>query len=176
MLQFIVSNRDKLISGLPPPVSNIPSGDVADYNWCVGTHHRDFDDQQLHETTKVYVMRVWKIPYIVADRVYKVSSIYVRDIEQYTRAYMQEMNAFLVSDHTLCAQVASKAMDTSADYECRELRLSEPVMDVLLPTYLDRDELCQYACVAGDQNVQQEVKIPTSRKNALSGLLLRVVN
>ena len=86
------------------------------------------------------------------------------------------MNAFLVSDHTLCAQVASKAMDTSADYECRELRLSEPVMDVLLPTYLDRDELCQYACVAGDQNVQQEVKIPTSRKNALSGLLLRVVN
>ena len=177
---FIVSNRDKLVGGLPPPVSDIPSGDVEDYKWLIGTHHRDFDDQQIYKTTKVYVMRAQKIPYIVADRVWynkgrysgkgDCYGIHVRDIERYTRAYMQEVNAFLVSDHILSAQVTSEEMDTSAEYECNNLRLSEPVLDVLLPAYLDRDALCQYmvdACVVMDQNVQQEVKIPTSHKNAL---------
>ena len=177
---FTASNRDKLVGGVPPPVSDIPSGDVADYQWLVGTHHRDFDDHQIYKTTKVYVMRVQKTPYIVADRVWfnkgkysgkgDCSGIHVRDIEQYTRAYMQEVNALLVSDHILSAQAASEALDMSAESECNGLRLSESVLDVLLPAYLDRDALCQYmvdACVVMDQNVQKEVKIPTSHKNAL---------
>ena len=77
---------------------------------------------------------------------------------------MQEVNAFLVSDHILSAQVASEEIDTSAKCECSNLRLSEPVLDTLLPAYLDRDALSQYMvdeCVVVDQNVQLKVKIPT---------------
>ena len=73
---FLVSNRAKLVGRLPPPVSDIPSGDVDDYKWLIGTHHRDFDDQQIYTTTKVYVIRVQKIPYIVADRVWYTKGRY----------------------------------------------------------------------------------------------------
>ena len=34
----------------------------------VGTHQRDYDLYQIYKTTKVYVMRILKIPCIVADR------------------------------------------------------------------------------------------------------------
>ena len=181
--RYLESNRVRLAGGLPPPVCAIPSGNVEDYQWLVGSHHRDFDDLQLYKTTKIYTMRVQKVPYIVADRVWynkgKYSGkgdcygIHVRDIERYTRAYMQEVNAFLVSDHILSAQQVDELMDVSADGVCSDLRLSEPVLDVLLPAYLDRDALCQYmvdACVVVDRSGNEEVKIPTSHKNALRSI------
>ena len=177
----IISNRTRLTGGLPPPASEIPSGHIEDYQWLIGTHHRDFDDQEVYKTTKVYIMRVNKTPFIVADRVWLTNGrysgkgdcrgIHIREIERYTRAYMREVHAFLVSDHILSAQTATADnMDESTESSEFVLRLNEQVLDILLPAYLNRDALCQYmvdACVAVGTGDSAEVKIPTSHKNAL---------
>ena len=124
--RYLTSNRVRLAGGLPPPESEIPSGRIEDYQWLIDTHHRDFDDQEVYKTTKVYIMRVNKTPFIVADRVWLTngrysgkgdcSGIHIREIERYTRAYMREVHAFLVSDHTLSAQtVTTDNMDMSTE-------------------------------------------------------------
>ena len=81
------------------------------------------------------------------------------------------VHAFLVSDHILSAQTAATDnVDMSAECFDTELRLHESVLDVLLPAYLNRDALCQYmvdACVVVGTSGNEEVKIPTSHKNAL---------
>ena len=179
--RFLISNRDRLVGGLPPPESEIPSGHIKDYQWLVGTHHRDFDDQEIYKTTKIYIMRVNKIPFIVADRVWLThgrysgkgdcNGIHVRDIERYTRAYLSEVKAFLVSDQILSAQTVDTAnLDVLSDSTESVLRLNESVLDMLLPAYVTKDSLCQYmldACVAVGTGSNTEVKIPTSHKNAL---------
>ena len=179
--RFLISNRARLVGGLPPPESEIPSGHIEDYQWLIGTHHRDFDDQQIYKTTKIYIMRVNKTPFIVADRVWLThgrysgkgdcNGIHVRDIERYTRAYMREVQAFLVSDQILSAQTVDTAtVDVSTDSTEEGLRLNESVLDMLLPAYITRDSLCQYmldACVVVGTGTNTEVKIPTSHKNAL---------
>ena len=178
---YILSNRVRLTGGLPPPVSDIPSRLLEDYTWLIGTHHRDFDDQEIYKTTKVYIMRVNKTPFIVADRVWLTNGrysgkgdcngIHIREIERYTRAYMREVHAYLVSDHILSAQSASTDdMDVSIESSKSILCLTESVLDVLLPAYLNRDALCRYmvdACVVVGTGGSAEVKIPTSHKNAL---------
>ena len=47
--RYLISNRDRLAGGLPPPDSEIPSGRIEDYQWLIGTHHRDFDDQEVYK-------------------------------------------------------------------------------------------------------------------------------
>ena len=74
--KYIISNRVRLAGGLPPLESEIPSRLIADYTWLIGTHHRDFDDQEIYKTTKVYIMRVNKTPFIVADRVWLTNGRY----------------------------------------------------------------------------------------------------
>ena len=134
--RHIISNRVRLAGGLPPPESEIPSRLIEDYHWLIGTHHRDFDDQEIYKTTKVYIMRVNKTSFIVADRVWLTngrysgkgdcSGIHIREIERYTRAYMREVHAFLVSDHILSAQTATADnMDESTESSEFVLRLNE---------------------------------------------------
>ena len=74
--RYIISNRDRLTGGVPPLATDLPSGTVEDYRWLIGTHHRDFDDHQIYKTTRIYIMRVQKTPYIVADRVWYTKGKY----------------------------------------------------------------------------------------------------
>ena len=71
---YLLSNRVRLTGGLPPPESEIPSGYIEDYKWFIGTHHRDF--QEVYKTTKIYIMRVNRVPFIVADRVWLTNGRY----------------------------------------------------------------------------------------------------
>ena len=181
MSRYVQTNREKLAGGTLPDRREDHTATVEDYLWLIGTHHRDFDDLQVYKTTKVYIMKVQKVPYIVADRVIRLKSgrysgksgdcsgIHVRDIEQYTRAYREEVDALMTSEHLLSTSVC---MDTvfGDDTDCSRLIVTEQIMDILLPAYLDRDDLCRYmvdSCLLVDTGSHVEVKIPNSHKNAL---------
>ena len=181
MSRYVQTNREKLAGGTLPDRREDHTATVEDYLWLIGTHHRDFDDLQVYKTTKVYIMKVQKVPYIVADRVIRLKSgrysgksgdcsgIHVRDIEQYTRAYREEVDALMTSEHLLSTSVC---MDTAYgdDTDCSRLIVTEQIMDVLLPAYLDRDDLCRYmvdTCLLVDIGGHVEVKIPNSHKNAM---------
>ena len=122
MSRYVQTNREKLAGGTLPDRREDHTATVEDYLWLIGTHHRDFDDLQVYKTTKVYIMKVQKVPYIVADRVIRLKSgrysgksgdcsgIHVRDIEQYTRAYREEVDALMTSEHLLSTSVC---MDTA---------------------------------------------------------------
>ena len=177
MSRYVQTNREKLAGGTLPDRREDHTATVEDYLWLIGTHHRDFDDLQVYKTTKVYIMKVQKVPYIVADRVIRLKSgrysgksgdcsgIHVRDIEQYTRAYREEVDALMTSEHLLSTSVC---MDTvfGDDTDCSRLIVTEQIMDILLPAYLDRDDLCRYmldSCLLVDTGGHVEV----THKNAL---------
>ena len=82
---------------------DIPTGSVADYQYLVGTTHRDDQDLLLYQVTKVYVQR--STNYIVADRVLILKDgsthtipdhrpTHIRDIEKLTKLYEDERNSF----------------------------------------------------------------------------------
>ena len=181
MSRYVQTNRERLAGGTLPDKSKEHTATVEDYLWLIGTHHRDHDDLQVYQTTKVYTMKVQKVPYIVADRVIRLKSgrysgksgdcygIHVRDIEQYTRTYREEVDALMTSEHLLSTSVCGDS-DLGEVTDSSRLIVTEQIMDVLLPAYIGRDEICRYmvdSCLLVDTGGHGEVKIPNSHKNAL---------
>ena len=153
---------------------------MEDYKWLEGTHHRDFDDQLVYKTIRVYTMRFQRADYIVGDRLVLLKNnrysgkgdctgIHIREIERYTRAYMQDVNTFLHDKHSL---LVTESTDSISDDTTTSVSvvLTDDVMDTLLPAYIAKDELCTYMvdnCMTVETSGHQEIKLPATHKMAL---------
>ena len=104
---------------------------------------------QVYRTTKVYTMKVRRSRIIrLKSSRYSGKSgdcygIHVRDIEQYTRTYREEVDALMTSEHLLSTSVCGDS-DLGEVTDSSRLIVTEQIMDVLLPAYTGRDEICRF--------------------------------
>ena len=139
--------------------SDVPTRTLESFQWLLNTYHRDFVDQLVYQTTRVYVTSCNGIKYIVVDRLYIGKSgqkssfgdtkcIHARDVEEYTLAYTEKR-----------AQVLQVALTVSEPESVSLLRL----LHELPPLH---DPMREFVLVTG-LIVLPDVKTPKTHKMAM---------
>ena len=139
--------------------SQVPTRTLESFLWLLNTYHRDFVDQLVYQTTKVYVTSCNGTKYIVVDRLYIGKSgqkssfgdtkcIHARDVEEYTLAYTEKR-----------AQVLQVALTVSEPDSESLLRL----LHALPPLH---DPMREFVLVTG-LIVLPDIKTPKTHKMAM---------
>ena len=139
---------------------DVPTRTLESFQWLLNTYHRDFVDQLVYQTTKVYVTSCNGTKYIVVDRLYIGKSgqkssfgdtkrIHARDVEEYTLAYTAKR-----------AQVLQVALTVA------EPTVSEPLLRLLHDLPPLHDPMREFVLVTG-LIVLPDIKTPKTHKSAM---------